>query len=91
MKSKMVQPSPPWAINRVKRNEFKRVKHGHLPGDVHKGIKIAMREKLGEIIIAPWHTISEKAAKVYRKIISKKSKKRQRRRDKERVKEELEG
>ncbi len=52
-------------------NEFKRVKHGQKPGDLPKGFKIAMREK----------RIPIRAAKTFRKILSKKGRKVQRRRD----------
>lgn len=73
----------------MRRNEHKRVKHGHVPGDVSKSIKIRMREGNTPILVSAWHTISEQAAKVYKKMLAKKSKKRQRRRDKERIQEEL--
>ena len=71
------------------RNEHKRVKHGHVPGDIHKQAKIAMRENKGSIIINGYHVISEAASKVYRRMLAKKSKKRQRRRDRERIQDEL--
>lgn len=74
----------------MSRNEHKRVKHGHVPGDISKADKIAMRESRSQgadIIVSAWHTISSKAAKVYRKMLQKKSKKRQRRRDQERIQE----
>lgn len=73
----------------MKRNEHKRVKHGHVPGDVPKSTKIRMREGKTPIFVSAWHTISEKAAKVYRKMLAKKGKKRQRRRDQERIQEEI--
>jgi hypothetical protein len=76
----------------VNRNEHKRVKHGHVPGDISKADKITMREgrsQGADIVLSPWHTISSKAAKVYRKMLQKKGKKRQRRRDQERIQEEL--
>jgi len=73
----------------MNRNEHKRVKHGHVPGDIPKQYKIDMREKKTPVVIYTGHTISESAAKVYRKMLAKKSKKRQRRRDRERIQEEL--
>ena len=75
----------------MKQNEHKRVKHGHVPGDIPKADKIAMRERRTPIFISAWHSISTKAAKVYRKMLQKKGKKRQRRRDQERIEEELHG
>jgi len=70
-------------------NEHKRVKHGHRSGDVSKAVKIAMREGRTPITIFTGHTISSEAARVYCKMLQKKSKKRQRRRDQERIEEQL--
>jgi hypothetical protein len=69
----------------MQKNEHKRVKHGQHPGDVHKRVKIAMREKDSPIEVASWHTISDNAAKSYRKHIAKKGRKVQRRRDKKEI------
>lgn len=71
------------------RNEHKRVKHKQAPGDISKENKIRMREKKTPIKIFEWHTISDDAAKVYRKMLQDKSKAVQRRRDKRRIQEEL--
>jgi phage gp16-like protein len=75
------------------RSEFKRVKHGQIPGDYGRQIKIAMREKRTPIkmvrSVDSW-VIGDNCAKVFRKDIVAKSKTVQRRRDKEAVKKGLE-
>lgn len=73
----------------MSKNEFKRVKHGQKPGDIHKGLKIAMREGKAPIQCG-WWTISQKAAGTYNRMLKKKGRTVQRRRDKQRIQEELE-
>lgn len=73
-------------------NEFKRVKHGHLPGDVSKKRLIQMRETRGPVFIryssSYAHIIGEAACKQFRKGLAEKSKKVQRRRNKKACQEE---
>ena len=57
----------------MKMNEHKRVKHGHLPGDISRWHKIELREK---------PNIEPNRSKAFRKHLQEKSKKAQRRRDK---------
>lgn len=80
----------------MNRNEHKRVKHGHVPGDISKKNKIAMREKDTPIVILygkgvdgkRYETvIEEKAAKSYRKFIRDKSKHFQKERDRKAVRD----
>lgn len=66
----------------MEKNEHKRVKHGQQPGDIPKKMKIAMREKKAPIVVWSWHTITEKAAKNYRRMLVDRSRTVQRRRDK---------
>jgi len=73
----------------MQRNEHKRVKHGQKPGDIHKGLKIAMREGRTPIVLRYW-VITTKAAKTYNRMLKKKGRAVQRRRDKQRIGEELE-
>lgn len=70
-------------------SEFKRVKHGELPGDVSRKTKIKMRERSLPFWIWPWQYISDKCIQSFRRDLRQKSKKRQRRRDKETIKEGL--
>ena len=69
------------------QTEFKRIKHGEMPGDIHRKRKIAMREKHVPFVIdyggGYGQEIDEKSAKTFRRFLQDKSKKRQRRRDKE--------
>ena len=66
-------------------SEFKRVKHGAVPGDVSKRIKIAMREKKMPVEVFPWYVIEDPCAKSFRKYLQEKSKKVQRRRNKKEI------
>lgn len=61
--------------------EFKRVKHGHTPGDLPRRIKIAMREKRVPVKVFSWQIITVNQAKSFRRDLIKKSKTVQRRRD----------
>ena len=70
--------------------EFKRIKHGELPGDISRRAKILMRERGGRFNVFPWQYISENCAKVYRRFLQDKSKSRQRRRDKQAIVDGLE-
>lgn len=72
----------------MQKNEHKRVKHGHHPGDVSKKVKIAMREGKTPVVVRPGHTISEESANVYCRMLRKKGRKVQRRRDKHRIEED---
>ena len=72
------------------RTEFKRVKHGQLPGDNSRTLKIAMREKRTPIKVREDYVVEEKCAKAFRKDLVEKSKTAQRRRDKEAIKKGLE-
>ncbi len=71
--------------------EFKRVKHGQLPGDVHKSEKIAMREKLTPKPLPYPGTLLTwtRRSKRYRKDLVLKSKSVQRQRDKKASSDEL--
>lgn len=71
------------------QTEFKRVKHGEQPGDVHRSAKIAMREKKTPIRIFPWQSLDDACAKSFRKYLQEKSKKVQRRRDKRAIEDSI--
>lgn len=72
------------------RTEFRRVKHGQMPDDVSRKIKIAMRERRTPIKLGQGYVIGENCAKSFRKDLLEKSKTAQRRRDKEAIKKGLE-
>jgi len=57
----------------MKDAAFKRVKHRHEPGDVSKQEKIAMREKSVRKRRKTRPTVSEHAAKSYRKTINQRT------------------
>lgn len=69
--------------------EFKRVKHGELPGDISRWAKIRMRENKGRKGTAfnlwPWQRLNEKLSKSFRRYLLDKSRTVQRRRDKEAI------
>ena len=65
--------------------EFKRIKHGELPGDISRRAKIRMREIGDRFDVWPWQTISENCANTFRRFLQDKSKSRQRRRDKQAI------
>ena len=69
------------------KNEFKRVKHGQIPGDYRRKFKIAMREKRAPIQVTSDVVIEEKPAKLFRQFLTEKSKTVQRRRDKKAIKQ----
>jgi hypothetical protein len=69
------------------KNEFKRVKHGQIPGDLGRKSKIAMREKRTPIQVRSDVVIEEKQAKSFRQTLTEKSKTVQRRRDKKAIKQ----
>ena len=73
----------------MKLGEHKRVKHGQIPGDVHRRVKIDMREKRVPIQASPWHLISQTCAKVYRRLLQDKSRTAQRQRDKKAIRDGL--
>ncbi len=57
------------------RHEHKRIKHGQLPGDVSKKIKIKMRETKGDVEVDYGFNIQiipSEATKSYRKELAKK-------------------
>ena len=55
-----------------RKSFFKRVKHGHVPGDIGKHVKIAMREGRREgYEHVYWHRIPPKAAKRWNKELAK--------------------
>lgn len=65
--------------------EFKRIKHGQMPGDLPKRMKIWMREGRAPFMAWPWPVVSEKQAKSFRRFLSEKSRTVQRRRDKREI------
>jgi hypothetical protein len=69
------------------KNEFKRVKHGQIPGDLGRKSKIAMREKRTPIQVRSDVVIEETQAKSFRQTLTEKSKTVQRRRDKKAIKQ----
>lgn len=71
-------------------NEHKRVKHRHLPGDLPKRYKIAMREKKVPFLTALGQLIGVKQAAGYRRDLRKKAKTVQRRRDRRAIADGLE-
>lgn len=59
------------------RHEHKRIKHGQLPGDVSKRVKIKMRETKEDVEVnygTTTHIIPAKATKAYRKELIRKGK-----------------
>lgn len=73
--------------------EFKRVKHGELPGDISRRHLIAMREKRVPFRVyyggGHFQQIGIKCAKVFRKNLTKKSRTVQRRRDKKEIESQV--
>jgi hypothetical protein len=70
-------------------HEHKRVKTGHVSGDLPQRVLIRMREKRTPFYAWPWQYLSEKALAVYRRDMAKKGRKVQRRRDERAIKEGL--
>lgn len=73
----------------MKQNEHKRIKHGHVPGDIAHRHLVRMRERLEGFWVWPWQFINENCIKSFRRVIHDRSKKRQRRRDKKAIQEGL--
>lgn len=71
----------------MKRNEHKRVKHGEMPGQIHRSHIIKMREKKSDIEIFPWYWVTKKQIDALNRYMKEKSKTVQRRRDKRRIEE----
>lgn len=76
-------------ISGKKRNTHKRVKTGHMPGEVSRRLMTAMRERRrsedGEIVL-PWGQIfNRNCAKAFRKYLQNKGRTVQRRRDRREI------
>jgi hypothetical protein len=61
--------------------EHKRVKHGHMPGDISIGAQIALREGRVPLTVFPWQILDERDASAMRRYLKGKSRAVQRRRD----------
>jgi hypothetical protein len=55
---------------------YKKSKMGQVPGDVSRWTKIKMLEDQTPIRVTPWHTITEKCAKSFKKDHIKKANRR---------------
>ncbi|KMO30716.1 hypothetical protein VQ02_27520 [Methylobacterium variabile] len=61
--------------------EHKRVKLGHIPGDISIGAQIAFREGRVPLMVFPWQILDERDTKAMRRYLKGKSRAVQRRRD----------
>lgn len=76
----------------MKDSDFKRVKHHHMPGDVSKRTKIAMRENKvrSPLLRSGMYPLIGKPAKAYRKEVNMKTKAVLKERTKKEIQRQLE-